>query len=160
MPTGTTHVDAPTEVLQRVRENSARPAFDHGEFLDQIELSPLKPGVRQTMAHTALHSDSRGIVNESGRSIANTLGCRQATVSTHWGSAREAGYLVSRRRFNAASVQRLTWPTGDQSVPAQSDAHTRPLRAVEWTHAEREWFANLDPGKPAPGPWGNDEPPF
>lgn len=158
---GTTiDVDAAAEVLRRARANATRPRFDVATFSNELSRSPLQPGARQTMSFSATHSDSRGIFREPNRAIAEALGCRPNTVSDHWDKARTAGFLTTRRRYNAASVQRLTWPTGDQSTPDLIDAESRPLRAAEWSHTEREWFANLDPSKPALCPWEDREPPF
>lgn len=154
-------VESSAYYMGLVRERAARPHFDTVRYLDELSCSQLRAGARRTMEHLEIYADSRGLIRVSGQCVAKTLACRPNTISDHWRKAREAGYLVTLRRFNAASIQRLTWPGGDHAVPDDlPNTIYRPLTPGEWSAAEREWFANLDPHCPLPGPWNSGKPPF
>lgn len=140
-------------LFERLRTNSTREWFDLRRFLQEVECSVLHQGVKETLQLMSLHCDANGLVSISGRALSEILHVRQNTVSARQKRAVDSGYLVLRRRFNDSPLRRLTWPSGNQTPPDESWGSFQRLRAVEWTHAERSWYAAFDPGVGCITPW-------
>lgn len=132
-------------------------AFDIDVFHKALEASQLKDKVRATMLEMLHGADQFGRTTVSGRRLAASLRIREATVSSHLNKAREAGFLLTKYRYNKSPVQQLAWP-GSGIHPPQLGIS--PLSPRIWTDGEVAWWRSLDTNFPLSPPWGEGEPPF
>jgi hypothetical protein len=122
-----------------------------------LAASSLNSGAKRTMQATLRAASNYGITAISGGAIASDLGIRHATVTDHWNQARDAGLMLTRRRFNKSSIQQLTWPGSGMHAP---NGDGSPLATHPWTDMEFAWWDSLLRDLPKPAPWGESHPPF
>lgn len=156
----------PSPVWFLRRQQQARPRFVNGSedgsfsidvFHEYLAASTLKDKVRNTLHEVLYSADVFGRTTVSGRWLAAKLGTREATISAHLKKAREAGFLLTRYRFNNSSVQQLTWPGSSIHPP---EPGVSPLTNRIWSDGEVAWWTSLTTEWPLPPPWGVGEPPF
>jgi hypothetical protein len=107
--------DAATHWLNLAKHRSELWRLSHvyseEKYLAAIESAPLKPKVKQTLVATAATATTQGVTTVSRLAIADEVGIRDAdTITAHWRTAEEAGYLTSKRRFNTSKVIQLLIP--------------------------------------------------
>lgn len=142
----------------RPKNSSANCAtFSSDAFNESLGASALKSRVRATLVEVLYHADELGRTSVSGRSLAKTLGIREATVSSHLSKARDAGFLLTKYRYNNSPIQQLTWPGSGIHPPQPS---VSPLAQRMWSDGELAWWTSLNTEWPLPPPWDPGEPPF
>lgn len=107
--------DAATHWLKLAKHRSELWRLSHvyseERYLAAVDLAPLKPKVKRTLAATAATATSQGGTTVSRLAIADEVGCRDPkTITAHWQAAEEAGYMTSKRRFNTSKVIQLLIP--------------------------------------------------
>lgn len=146
-----------------LRQWRARPVtrcgtdFSAEKFAKALESSSLNSGAGRTMRATLATANTNGLTAVSGAALAFQLSIRPATVSAHWGLAREAGLMLTRRRFNASSIQQLTWPGGPGNL---EEAEGSPIYWHPWSDAELLWWRMTSPSRALVPPWREERAPF
>ena len=107
--------DAATHWLNLAKHRSELWRLSHvyseERYLAAVDSAPLKPKVKRTLVATAATATSQGGTPVSRLVIADEVGVRDAdTITAHWRTAEEAGYMTSKRRFNTSKMIQLLIP--------------------------------------------------